>query len=619
MDSSSKELLRIEPNELRFSFETKKQISCTMQLSNGTDEHIAFKVKNNNPQRYCVLPNISIVPPRSTCNVNVTMGAQSEAPLGMQCEDKFLVQSVVVTEGTTVQNLTQEKFKKGAGNVVDEVNLKVIYVQPPRQSSPLPDMDYISKTFLLIEPDALCFPFETGKEITCSMQLTNITGASIAFKVKNTNPTKYWVRPNISIVRPRSTYDINVIMKAHEAMPLDMQSKDMFLVQNIVVKEGTTTMDLNDEMFKKHVGNVVGEVKLKVFYVQPPSPRKEESEEGSSPHPSSSNGGSKNDQDEGFMLRTMTLQQLKDITNNFCDKSILGKGGFGVVYKGVLENRKIIAVKKLAQSLSGSPEQFLNEATFLMKLKHPNIVRLEGYCYETQHLHHKHEGKIIFAESTECLLCLEYLPKGSLEKYISDASTGFDWPTRYKIIEGISYGLQYLHELADDPIIHLDLKPGNILLDDYMIPKVTDFGLSRLYVKNQTIHTKNHRGTLGYMPPEYIRGIITPMWDIFSLGVIIWEIITGDKDYPTDIRKNSTCFIERELQKWRNALQEKQGFTSLEVDCQQIKRCLQVGLICLNRELTKRPTMKRTIDMLRGPECMNWYISNELMSTTADI
>ncbi|CAM0878347.1 unnamed protein product [Alopecurus aequalis] len=519
MDSSSKELLRIEPNELRFSFETKKQISCTMQLSNGTDEHIAFKVKNNNPQRYCVLPNISIVPPRSTCNVNVTMGAQSEAPLGMQCEDKFLVQSVVVTEGTTVQNLTQEKFKKGAGNVVDEVNLKVIYVQPPRQSSPLPDMDYISKTFLLIEPDALCFPFETGKEITCSMQLTNITGASIAFK------------------------------------------------------------------FKKHVGNVVGEVKLKVFYVQPPSPRKEESEEGSSPHPSSSNGGSKNDQDEGFMLRTMTLQQLKDITNNFCDKSILGKGGFGVVYK----------------------------------LKHPNIVRLEGYCYETQHLHHKHEGKIIFAESTECLLCLEYLPKGSLEKYISDASTGFDWPTRYKIIEGISYGLQYLHELADDPIIHLDLKPGNILLDDYMIPKVTDFGLSRLYVKNQTIHTKNHRGTLGYMPPEYIRGIITPMWDIFSLGVIIWEIITGDKDYPTDIRKNSTCFIERELQKWRNALQEKQGFTSLEVDCQQIKRCLQVGLICLNRELTKRPTMKRTIDMLRGPECMNWYISNELMSTTADI
>ncbi|XP_047084997.1 vesicle-associated protein 1-1-like [Lolium rigidum] len=133
MDSGSKKLLGIQPNELRFSFEANKQASCSIHLTNRTDHRIAFKVKNNNPKRYCVQPNISIVPPRSTCNVNVTMGTQSEAPAEMQCGDKFLVQSVVVREGTTVEDVTQDKdmFKKQAGNAMDETKLKVLYVQPP--------------------------------------------------------------------------------------------------------------------------------------------------------------------------------------------------------------------------------------------------------------------------------------------------------------------------------------------------------------------------------------------------------------------------------------------------------------------------------------------------------
>ncbi|KAM3318445.1 hypothetical protein ACQJBY_035918 [Aegilops geniculata] len=323
-------------------------------------------------------------------------------------------------------------------------------------------------------------------------------------------------------------------------------------------------------------------------------------------------GDNETDMQAGSTLDYMPLQHLSNITEQFSNERILGRGGFGMVYKGELEDGKIVAVKKFIQSVSSSQKQFENEVKLLMKLKHPNIVRLLGYCYETQHLHKFYEGKIVFASSTECLLCLEYLPKGSLDKYISDASSGLDWPTRLKIIEGISYGLQYLHEHSDCPIIHLDLKPANILLDENLIPKITDFGLSRLFDQKQTIHTAIISGTLGYMPPENLRGIITPMSDIFSLGLIIMEVITGHRDYPYDIRTTSMEFIELELKKWINTLQKEPGYKSLKIDCQRITRCIQIGLICVNPERTKRPTMKKIVDMLQGLESMDWYISNEL-------
>ncbi|XP_048554086.1 cysteine-rich receptor-like protein kinase 43 [Triticum urartu] len=206
------------------------------------------------------------------------------------------------------------------------------------------------------------------------------------------------------------------------------------------------------------------------------------------------------------------------------------------------------------------------------------------------------------------------MPNGSLYKYITvaDAPSALDWQTRCKIIEGISFGLRYLHEGSNVPIIHLDLKPANILLDEDFVPKITDFGLSRLFDPQQTIDTAAATGTLGYMSPEYqLRGKITPMADIFSLGVIIMEIITGHRDYPYDIRKSSKDFIKQEMQKWRNKLQKEPGYT-LEIDCQQIERYIQIGLICVNNDRSKRPTMKKIIDMLQGVESMNCYIRNEL-------
>ncbi|XP_076941161.1 vesicle-associated protein 1-2-like [Bidens hawaiensis] len=134
---STGELLSIEPQELQFPFELRKQINCAMQLQNKTDHHVAFKVKTTNPKKYCVRPNSGIVLPRSTCDVVVTMQAQKEAPLDMQCKDKFLLQSAVAPPGTAPKDITPELFNKESGNQVEECKLKVSYVAPPRPPSPV--------------------------------------------------------------------------------------------------------------------------------------------------------------------------------------------------------------------------------------------------------------------------------------------------------------------------------------------------------------------------------------------------------------------------------------------------------------------------------------------------
>ncbi|XP_054809699.1 vesicle-associated protein 1-2-like [Prosopis cineraria] len=136
---SSGELLGVEPVELKFPFELKKQISCSLLLSNKTDNYVAFKVKTTNPKKYCVRPNTGIVLPRSTCDVIVTMQAQKEAPPDMQCKDKFLLQSVKANDGATAKDITAEMFNKEPGNAVEECKLRVLYVSPPQPPSPVPE------------------------------------------------------------------------------------------------------------------------------------------------------------------------------------------------------------------------------------------------------------------------------------------------------------------------------------------------------------------------------------------------------------------------------------------------------------------------------------------------
>uniref|UniRef100_A0A6N2N9S1 MSP domain-containing protein n=1 Tax=Salix viminalis TaxID=40686 RepID=A0A6N2N9S1_SALVM len=134
---STGELLSIEPLELKFPFELKKQISCSLQLSNKTDNYVAFKVKTTNPKKYCVRPNAGIVLPRSTCDVIVTMQAQKEAPPDIQCKDKFLLQSVKANDGVTAKDINAEMFSKEAGHLVEECKLRVLYDSPPQPPSPV--------------------------------------------------------------------------------------------------------------------------------------------------------------------------------------------------------------------------------------------------------------------------------------------------------------------------------------------------------------------------------------------------------------------------------------------------------------------------------------------------
>jgi hypothetical protein len=136
-EMSTGELLSIEPIELKFPFELKKQISCSLQLSNKTDNYVVFKVKTTNPKKYCVRPNTGIVSPRSSCDVIVTMQAQKEAPTDMQCKDKFLLQSVKTNDGVSAKDITPEMFNKEAGHVVEECKLRVVYVSPPQPPSPV--------------------------------------------------------------------------------------------------------------------------------------------------------------------------------------------------------------------------------------------------------------------------------------------------------------------------------------------------------------------------------------------------------------------------------------------------------------------------------------------------
>ncbi|KAF8735524.1 hypothetical protein HU200_014478 [Digitaria exilis] len=248
---------------------------------------------------------------------------------------------------------------------------------------------------------------------------------------------------------------------------------------------------------------------------------------------------------DGESSRLISLECLKRITNNFSDEQVIGIGGFGTVYKGELPDGQVVAVKKKEESaLEVAEMQFKKEGDVLAMLTHKNIVRLIGVCAEAGQVIGQLNGKDMVDMPT-WLLCFEYMPNGNLYEYLSDASSRLDWDRRYKLIKGICCGLHYLHNL-EPPVIHMDLKPQNILLDYTMEPKITDFGLCRLLTEGKThTITANNTGTMGYMAREYINSrIISKESDIFSLGVIILEIVTGCRQYPSDTGLYSSKYMD---------------------------------------------------------------------------
>ncbi|KAK3119996.1 hypothetical protein QOZ80_9AG0679190 [Eleusine coracana subsp. coracana] len=294
---------------------------------------------------------------------------------------------------------------------------------------------------------------------------------------------------------------------------------------------------------------------------------------------------------------------LKDITNNFSTERELGKGAFGTVYKGILPHGEVIAVKQLDQNSAVPQEkQFKNEVINLMAAQHENIVKLVGYCHGTQKKVVEHNRKYIIVDVTETFLCYEYLSKGSLDKYLFGSGVKIDWDTRFKIIKGICQGLHFLHNGMDQPVVHMDLKPDNILLDNNMIPKISDFGLSRLIGQEQTrLNTQTVVGALGYLAPEYLyRGEISPQSDIYSLGMLLIQISTGEKNKSNTEDKCGAKFIEQVRQEWTDHKITSMYASLGAGHLQEIKRCIEIGLQCVEVDRKKRPTIKEIIDKLNG-------------------
>ncbi|KAI3907844.1 hypothetical protein MKW92_031937 [Papaver armeniacum] len=286
----------------------------------------------------------------------------------------------------------------------------------------------------------------------------------------------------------------------------------------------------------------------------------------------------------------LNFRTVSAATDNFAEVNKLGEGGFGSVYKGTLADGQKIAVKRLSQHSGQGEQEFKNEVVLVAKLQHRNLARLLGFCLDGE----------------EKLLIYEFMPNASLDQFIFDPikRTYLDWETLYKIIGGIARGLLYLHEDSRLKIIHRDLKASNILLDADMNPKISDFGMARLFVMDQTqANTNRIVGTYGYMSPEYaMHGQFSVKSDVFSFGVLILEILSG---------KKSNCFYEpggaQDLlsyawKHWKNESALELLDPTLKDACSQSEamRCIHIGLLCAQDNVADRPTMATVVLMLNS-------------------
>ncbi|KAK4485151.1 hypothetical protein RD792_007764 [Penstemon davidsonii] len=288
---------------------------------------------------------------------------------------------------------------------------------------------------------------------------------------------------------------------------------------------------------------------------------------------------------EDFPL--FTFDVLQKATENFSEVNKLGKGGFGPVYKGELENGRTIAVKRLSKASGQGIQEFMNEVMLISKLQHRNLVRLFGCCIENK----------------ETMLIYEYMPNKSLDFFLFDQSQEIlDWKKRRNIIEGICRGILYLHRDSRLKIIHRDLKPSNILLDNNWNPKISDFGMARIYgTKQDHVSTVRVVGTYGYMAPEYaMEGRFSEKSDVFSFGVLILEIASGRRNTSFNNDEGSMNLLGHVWKQWNedNVAVLIDPRISSPTYRREIVRCMHIGLLCVQELPKDRPSVSSVLSML---------------------
>ncbi|KAK8671634.1 hypothetical protein V6N13_038224 [Hibiscus sabdariffa] len=292
-----------------------------------------------------------------------------------------------------------------------------------------------------------------------------------------------------------------------------------------------------------------------------------------------------------WTIHAFSYDELKIATDGFRSSNKIGEGGFGIVYKGRLRDGRRVAVKTLSVESKQGDREFMSEIASISNITHPNLVKLHGGCID----------------GPSKLLVYDYMENNSLAQFLlggEESRTKLSWEVRREIALGIGRALAYIHEEMKPHIVHRDIKLSNILLDRDFTPKVSDFGLSRLFPDNVTHLSTGVAGTLGYLAPEYaISGHLTRKSDVYSFGVLLLEIVSGQTAIDFDLQVGEFFLVQKawEMYKSNKLVQlvdpalNKTGFSEREVD-----RFLRVGLICVQQKCGLRPYMSTAIKMMHG-------------------
>ncbi|KAG5224929.1 G-type lectin S-receptor serine/threonine-protein kinase [Salix suchowensis] len=296
-----------------------------------------------------------------------------------------------------------------------------------------------------------------------------------------------------------------------------------------------------------------------------------------------------NEEDKkGIDVPFFDLDSILAATDYFSEENKLGRGGFGPVYKGKFPGGQEIAIKRLSSVSGQGLEEFKNEVILIARLQHRNLVRLVGYCIK----------------GVEKILLYEYMPNKSLDSFIFDRAPGIllNWETRFDIILGVARGLLYLHQDSRLRIIHRDMKTSNILLDAEMNPKISDFGLARMFEGKQTEGSTNRVvGTYGYMAPEYaLDGLFSVKSDVFSFGVVVIEILSGKRNggYFNAVEAQSLLVYAWRFWREDKALDLMDETLHESCNTNEFLRCLNAALLCVQDDPADRPTMSNVVLML---------------------